>query len=113
MPSNHGAVPLFERPVLLGSQSVFIPPLFQSYFDASFLASWFGAKAWSTFRSLWRKFVPGRVTRWHFPKLFTDSCDRVHISLIDERVIGKCSAGKFSAVVIICVALVWGVLTIG
>ena len=42
MPSNHGAVPLFERPVLLGSQSVFIPPLFQSYFDAKF----FGFVVW-------------------------------------------------------------------
>ena len=34
MPSNHDAVPLFERPVFLGFQRVFIPPLFQSNFDA-------------------------------------------------------------------------------
>ena len=33
MPSNHGALPLFKRPVFLGFQSVFTPPLFQSYFD--------------------------------------------------------------------------------
>jgi hypothetical protein len=42
MPSNHGAVPLFERPVLLGLQSVFTPLLFQSYFDAKF----FGFVLW-------------------------------------------------------------------
>jgi hypothetical protein len=42
MPSNHGALPLFERRVFLGFQSVFIPPLFQSYFDAKF----FGFVVW-------------------------------------------------------------------
>ena len=33
MPSNHGALPLFKCPVFPGFQSVFTPPLFQSYFD--------------------------------------------------------------------------------
>jgi hypothetical protein len=35
-------LPLFKRPILLGSQSVFTPPLFQSYFDAKF----FGFVVW-------------------------------------------------------------------
>jgi hypothetical protein len=42
MPSNHGALPLFKRPVFVGFQSVFTPPLFQGYFDVRF----FGFVVW-------------------------------------------------------------------
>ena len=42
MPSNHGALPLFKRPVFLKFQRVFTPPLFQSYFDVKF----FGFVVW-------------------------------------------------------------------
>jgi hypothetical protein len=40
MPSNHGALPLFKRPVFLKFQST--PPLFHSYFDVKF----FGFAVW-------------------------------------------------------------------
>jgi hypothetical protein len=59
MPSSHGALPLF-KPVV-GFESVFTPPLFQSYFDARSLVSWFKAKIWPTFRSLWRELVHWQV----------------------------------------------------
>ena len=42
MPSNHDPLPLFERPVFVGFQSVFTAPLFQGYFDARF----FGFVVW-------------------------------------------------------------------